>query len=147
MLLIRLQHISLKAIQHETINLRIFMSCVKIRNCETFTLCENSAVRKVTKKFVKDNFVDHRNSTNLPLARSKMVKPTYFLTNCTIVFGSIFHRLCKIFVPITLFTNLYAVFFTRHCYSFGTIRFFPFGILSVSKWTTYFQNIRNQDSI
>ena len=77
-----------------------------------------------------------------------MAKPTYFLTNCTIVCGWVSRRLCKIFVPLTLFTNLYAVFFTRHCYSFGTIRFFPFGILLVSKWTTYVHKIfANEDSI
>ena len=54
-------------------------------------------------RFVKDNFVDRRNSTNLRLARSKMAKPTYFLTNCAIIFGLVFHRLSKIYVPLTFF--------------------------------------------
>ena len=44
-------------------------------------------------RFVKDNFVDRRNSTNLSLNRSKMSKPTYILRNCAIVFGWVFHRL------------------------------------------------------
>ena len=74
-------------------------------------------------RFVKDNFVDRRNSTNLPLAGSKMAKYTYFLTNCSIVFGWVFHRLCKIYVPLTFFKNLYAVLFTRHYYSFRAIKF------------------------
>ena len=58
-----------------------------------------------------------------------MTKPTYFLTNCAIIFGWVFHRLCKIYVPLTFFTNLYAVFFMRHYHSFHAIKFNAFGIL------------------
>ena len=59
-----------------------------------------------------------------------MAKPTYFLTNCAIIFGLVFHRLCKIYVTLTFFTNLYAVFFTHHYYFFRAIKFNAFGILS-----------------
>ena len=37
---------------------------------------------------------------------SKMAKPTYVLTNCAIVFGWVLHRLCKIYIPLTFFTNI-----------------------------------------
>ena len=52
-----------------------------------------------------------------------------FLINCAIVFGWVFHRVCKIYVRLTFFTNLYTVFFTHHYYSFRAMKFYAFGIL------------------
>ena len=59
----------------------------------------------------------------------KLSNPLTFLTNCAIVFGGVFHRVCKIYVPLTFFTNLYALFLTRYYYSFHAIKFYAFGIL------------------
>ena len=62
-------------------------------------------------RFVKDNFEYRRNSTNLSLTRSKMAKPTYFLRNCAIVFGWVFHRLCKNLRPVNvLYESLRSTF-------------------------------------
>ena len=64
-----------------------------------------------------------------------MAKPTYFLTNCALVFGWVFHRLSKIYVPLKFFTNLYAVFF----YAQSNLTHLEFFIVSIS--TTYFHKI------
>ena len=68
-----------------------------------------------------------------------MAEPTYFYRNYAIVFGWVFHRQCKNFN--VLYEYLRSVFFTRHCYSFCTIRFFLYGILLVSTWKSYFHKI------
>ena len=71
-----------------------------------------------------------------------MAAPTYFYRNCAIDFGWVFHRLCKNLRPFNvLYECLRSVFFTRHCYSFRTIRFFLYGILLVSTWKTFFHKI------
>ena len=98
-------------------------------------------MRKEMERFVKDNFFDRRNSTNLSLARSKMAKHTYFLRDCANGFGWVFHRLCKNLRPLSVLYELYAVLITRQYYSFRTIRFSPFGVPLVSTWTTYFHKI------
>ena len=97
-------------LQPEIMNLRIFMLCVKIRKCEIFSIRSNSAMRTEKESFVKDNFFDRRNSTNLSLARSKMAKRTYFLRDCAIGFGWGFHRPCKNLCLFTLFTNFMQYF-------------------------------------
>ena len=69
-----------------------------------------------------------------------MTKATYFLTNCTIAFGWVFHRLCKIFCLFNVVCeSLSSIFYAPLL--FRTIRFFPVGILLASKWTTYFHKI------
>ena len=71
-----------------------------------------------------------------------MAEPTYLFRNCAIGISWFFHRLCKDLRPYNvLHEYLRSVFFTRHCYSFRTIRFFLYGILLVSTWKTYFHKI------
>ena len=99
-------------------------------------------------RFVKDNFVDHRNSTNLSLTRGKMAEPTYFYRNCAIVFGWVFHRPCKSLRPFTFFTNIYAVFFYSPLLFFLHNQTFPvWNSLSIYMEKLFSQNIRDEDSI
>ena len=94
-------------------------------------------------RFVKDNFVDRRISTNLHLSRSKMAKPTYFLTSCAIGFGWLFHRLCEIYDPLTFFTNLHAAFFYAPLLFFSRNQILRVwnSFTDVSISTTYFHKI------
>ena len=71
-----------------------------------------------------------------------MAEPTYYYRNCAIVFGWVFHRLCKNLRPFNvLYEYVRSILFTHHCYSFCTSRFFLYGILLVSTWKTYFHKI------
>ena len=70
-----------------------------------------------------------------------MVKSTYFLRNCAIVFGWVFHRLCKNLPPfIVLYESFRSTFYAPLLF-FSHNQIFPFGILLVSTWKTYFHKI------
>ena len=102
------------------------------------------------KRFVKDNFVDRRNSINLSLTRSKMAEPTHFLRNCAIVFGWVFHRLCKNLRPFNvLYESSRSTFYAPLLFfSHNVIQIFPvWNSLSVYMENLFSQNICGEDSI
>ena len=70
-----------------------------------------------------------------------MAKPTYFLRNCALVFGCVFHRLCKNLRPFNvLYESLRSTFYALLLF-FSHNQIFLFGILLVSTWKTYFHKI------
>ena len=115
-------------------NLRIFMLCVKILKRETFSIRSNSAMRNGPKSqsVRKEGVRKCKDLKRISLARSKMVKSTYFLRNCAIVFGWVFHRLCKNLPPFNvLYESLRSTFWAPLLF-FSHNQIFPFGILLVS---------------
>ena len=108
------------------------------------------------KRFVKDNFVDRRNSINLSLTRSKAAESTYFLGNCAIVFGWVFHRLCNNLRPFNVLyesssSTFYAplLFFShiqifRACLEFSS---YLHGKLIFTKYLRWRQHLRRFDIV
>ena len=102
------------------------------------------------KRFLKENFVDRRNSINLSLTWSKMAEPTNFLRNCAIVFGWVFHRLCKNLHPFNvLYESSRSTFYAPLLFfSHNVIQIFPvWNFLSIYMENLFSQNICAEDSI
>ena len=77
-----------------------------------------------------------------------MAKPTYFLRNCAIVFGCVFHRQCK---NLRLFNVLYeslrSTFYAPLLF-FSQNQIFPvWSSLSIYRDNLFSQNIRDEDGI
>ena len=66
-----------------------------------------------------------------------MAKPNYFLRNCAIVFGWVFHRLCKNLRPF----NALLLFFSHN-------QIFPvWNSLSIYMENLFSQNIHDEDRV
>ena len=82
------------------------------------------------------------------LARGKMAKPSYFLTNCAIVFGWVFHRLCKNLRPFNvLCESLRSIFYAPLLFFSRNQIFHVWNSLSIYIDSLFSQNIRYEDSI
>ena len=100
------------------------------------------------KRFVKDNFVDRRNSINLSLTRSKTAESTYFLGNCAIVFGWVFHRLCNNLRPFNVLYESSSSTFYAPLLFFSHIQIFRvWDSLRIYMENLFSQNICDEDSI
>ena len=78
-----------------------------------------------------------------------MAEPTYFLRNCAIVFGWVFHRLCKNLRPFNnfLYESLRSTFYALLLF-FSQNQIFPvWNSLSIYKENLFSQSIRDEDSI
>ena len=77
-----------------------------------------------------------------------MAKPTYFLRNCAIVFGCVFHRLCK---NLRLFNVLYETLrstFYALLLLFSHNQIFPvWNSLSIYMEELFSQNIHDKDRV
>ena len=70
-----------------------------------------------------------------------MAKPTYSLTNCAIVFGWGFHRLCKIYVSNVLYESLRSIFYAPLLFFSRNQILRLWNCLNISISTPYFQKI------
>ena len=77
-----------------------------------------------------------------------MAKPTYFLRNCAIVFGCVFHRLCKNLRPFNvLYESLRSTFYALLLF-FSHNQIFPFwNSLSIYMENLFSQNIHDEDRV
>ena len=77
-----------------------------------------------------------------------MAKPTYFLRNCAIVFGYVFHRLCKNLRPFNiLYESLRSTFYALLLF-FSHNQIFPvWNSLSIHMENLFSQNIHDEDRV
>ena len=77
-----------------------------------------------------------------------MAKPTYFLRNCAIVFGCVFHRLCKNLRPFNvLYESLRSTFYAL-LLLFSHNQIFPVrNSLSIYMEELFSQNIYDEDRV
>ena len=77
-----------------------------------------------------------------------MAKPTYFLRNCAIVFGWVFHRLCKNLRPFNvLYEYLRSVFLRVIAILFAQSDFPVWNSLSIYMENLFSQNIRDKTGL
>ena len=77
-----------------------------------------------------------------------MAKPNYFLRNCAIVFGWVFHRLCKNLRPFNvLYESLRSTFYALLLF-FSHNQIFPvWNSLSIYMENLFSQNIHDEDRV
>ena len=77
-----------------------------------------------------------------------MAEPTYFLRNCSIVFGWVFHRLCKNLRPFkVLYESLRSTFYALLLFFWHNQIFPVWNSPSIYIENVFSQNIRDEDSI
>ena len=77
-----------------------------------------------------------------------MAEPTYFLGNCAIVFGWVFHRLCINLCPFNVLYESSRSTFYAPLLFFSHIQIFPaWNSLRVYMENLFSQNICDEDSI
>ena len=77
-----------------------------------------------------------------------MAKPNYFLRNCAIFFGWVFHRLCKNLRPFNvLYESLRSTFYALLLF-FSHNQIFPvWNSLSIYMENLFSQNIHDEDRV